>query len=353
MEYKSLDGRGDIKSMTPEEISAQVKAAGLEPYRAKQITRRLFAGLCTGFDEMTELSARHKERLDALFAVARCTVEQRLVSRDGTEKYLFRLADGEYIESVLMSYGHGNTVCISTQAGCRMGCVFCASTKGGFRRNLLPSEMLLQIEEILRERRKREPEFRVSNIVLMGIGEPLDNYDNVLRFLFLVNLKEGLNIGYRHISLSTCGVVPMIRRLALENLPITLSVSLHAADNEKRNEIMPINRNYPLEQLIDACAFYQSKTGRRISFEYALIGSFNDSMEDARNLSKLVNNLLCHVNLIPINEIKEKNFKKTTKNAGFLFTNTLEDSKINVTVRRKLGEDINAACGQLRGERLE
>ena len=342
----------DIKRLFPEELEEKIKELGFPSFRARQIWRGLFLNLKTSFDEMTDLPKAMREELSQHFDVRVARVLEKLVSKlDGTEKYLFSLYDDSVIESVLMRYEHGNTVCVSTQVGCRQGCAFCASTKNGFVRNLSAGEILGQIEAITREHRD-ESGFRVDNIVLMGIGEPLDNYDEVVRFLKLVNNKNGLNIGYRHISLSTCGLVPEILRLAREELPITLSISLHAPNDEIRSATMPINRRYPMSELLDACREYQSVTGRRISFEYALIDGVNDSPCHARELAGRIKGLLCHVNLIPVNPIKEKNFKKTTKNNLILFTNTLNESKINVTVRRRLGADIDAACGQLRNKKM-
>ncbi len=343
----------DIKSLNEAELCEIIVELGIPKFRAKQIWLQLFQKLKTDFAEMSDIPKSLLPTLNEHFEIRTPQVLEKLVSRlDGTEKYLFRLYDGSIIESVLMRYEHGNSVCVSTQVGCRQGCAFCASTKNGFVRSLTAGEILGQIESITREHTGEEG-FRVDNIVLMGIGEPLDNYDNVLKFLHLVNDKNGLNIGYRHISLSTCGLVPEIKRLARENLPITLSISLHAPNDEIRSATMPINRRYNIDELIEACREYQAVTGRRISFEYALIDGVNDSVEHARELAKRLKGLLCHVNLIPVNPIKEKNFKKTTKNNLILFTNSLNNSKINATVRRRLGADIDAACGQLRNKRMQ
>ena len=343
----------DIKSLNEAELCEIIVELGIPKFRAKQIWLQLFQKLKTDFAEMSDIPKSLLPTLNEHFEIRTPQVLEKLVSRlDGTEKYLFRLYDGSIIESVLMRYEHGNSVCVSTQVGCRQGCAFCASTKNGFVRSLSAGEILGQIESITREHMGEEG-FRVDNIVLMGIGEPLDNYDNVLKFLHLVNDKNGLNIGYRHISLSNCGLVPEIKRLARENLPITLSISLHAPNDEIRSATMPINRRYNIDELIEACREYQAVTGRRISFEYALIDGVNDSVEHARELAKRLKGLLCHVNLIPVNPIKEKNFKKTTKNNLILFTNSLNNSKINATVRRRLGADIDAACGQLRNKRMQ
>lgn len=333
----------DILSLYPNEIEDLVEELGEKKYRAAQIFSWLYKG-AGDFSQMTNLSKPFIAKLKGKAVIKKITIEQKLVSLiDGTIKYLFALNDGEKIESVFMRYKHGNTICLSTQAGCRMGCSFCASTMNGWRRNLTPSEMLLQIMKT-----EADTGEKISNIVLMGIGEPLDNYDNVIRFIRLVNNKDGLNIGMRHISLSTCGLVDKIDRLAEEDIPLTLSVSLHAADNDTRRAIMPIANKWTVEELVDACKRYIQKTGRRISFEYAMIASVNDSVRDAEKLGKLLSGMLCHVNLIPINPVLGKNYKKSEKNSIEVFTQTLEKYKINVTVRRKLGSDIDASCGQLR-----
>jgi 23S rRNA (adenine2503-C2)-methyltransferase len=344
--------RTDIKSLNEQELTEHIKELGIPAFRAKQIWRQLFLNLKTDFEDMSDIPKSLLPKLNEHFEIRTPKVLEKLVSKlDGTEKYLFTLYDGSVIESVLMRYEHGNSVCVSTQVGCRQGCAFCASTKNGFVRSLTAGEILGQIEAITREHSGEE--FRVDNIVLMGIGEPLDNFDNVVKFLRLVNDKNGLNIGYRHISLSTCGLVPEIKRLAEENLPITLSISLHAPNDEIRDKIMPVNRRYPMNELLKACRDYQKVTGRRISFEYALIDGVNDSVEHAKELAGRLRGIMCHVNLIPVNPIKEKNFKKTTKNNLILFTNELNNSKINATVRRRLGADIDAACGQLRNKRMQ
>ncbi len=335
----------DLLSMFPEELAEFCVQLGQPKYRGKQIFEGLYKGK-REFDEFSTLPKGFREKLVENAFIPTAKIKRKLVSAiDGTVKYLYELHDGETVESVFMRYHHGNTMCISTQVGCRMGCAFCASTKAGLVRSLMPSEMLLQILEA-----ERDLNERVSNIVLMGMGEPLDNYDNVIKFLKLVNNVSGLNIGLRHISLSTCGLVDKMDRLAEEGLPITLSVSLHAPNDEKRKQTMPIANKYSVKELIDACKRYIDKTGRRISFEYALISGVNDSKEDAHELGRLLSGMLCHLNLIPVNPIKEKNFQRSEKNAIKLFTETIELYKINVTVRRKLGSDINASCGQLRAD---
>lgn len=337
--------KADVLSMFPDELSELCVALGQPKYRGKQIYEGLYKGN-RDFSEFSVLPKQFREKLSEHAYIPTATIKRKLVSAiDGTVKYLYKLHDGETVESVFMRYHHGNTMCISTQVGCRMGCAFCASTKAGLVRSLEPSEMLLQIMEA-----ERDLGERVSNIVLMGMGEPLDNYDNVIKFLHLVNHEGGLNIGLRHISLSTCGLVDKIDRLSDEGLPITLSISLHAPNDEIRKQTMPIANKWSIKELLDACRRFTDKTGRRISFEYALISGINDSEKDAHELGRLLSGMLCHVNLIPVNPIKEKNFQRSEKNAIKVFTETVETYKISVTVRRKLGADINASCGQLRAE---
>jgi 23S rRNA (adenine2503-C2)-methyltransferase len=338
--------------MLPQELEQYFVSIGEAKFRAKQVFTRLHRG--ERIAEITNLSKALRQKLTEETLDTLPEVEERLVSKiDGTVKYLFRLYDGACIESVFMKYKHGNTLCISSQVGCRMGCKFCASTIGGKVRDLLPSELLGQI--IAAEKDSGE---RISNIVMMGIGEPLDNYDNVIRFLMLVNHPDGLNIGYRHISLSTCGVVSGIEKLAKENLPITLSISLHAANDERRSEIMPINNKWKVADLLSACVSYYKTTGRRISFEYTLISGKNDSEADALELAQLLNSYFrpigapIHVNLIRVNEVKETGFKKGSAESVNAFAATLEKRGITATVRRKLGSDVNAACGQLRRSNL-
>ena len=342
----------DLLSLLPEELEQYFISIGEPKFRAKQTFARLHKGERIG--EITNLSKTLRERLTAETMDTLPYVEEKLVSKiDGTVKYLFRLYDGACIESVFMRYKHGNTLCISSQVGCRMGCKFCASTIGGKERDLLPSELLGQI--IAAEKDSGE---RISNVVMMGIGEPLDNYDNVIKFLLLVNHPDGLNIGYRHISLSTCGVVNGINRLAEEDLPITLSISLHAANDTRRSEIMPINNKWGVSALLNACLAYYSKTGRRISFEYTLISGKNDSEADAVELAEVLNSVFrpsgapIHVNLIRVNEVKETGFKKGSTESLNAFAKALERRGITATVRRKLGSDVNAACGQLRRSNL-
>lgn len=333
----------DIKSMTLAELTQELAQLGEPRFRAQQVYTWLHRGV-TDFGAMTNLSKALRQKLSEHFELVYPTLARRQESaHDGTIKYLWRLTDGNCVESVLMRYHHGNTVCISSEVGCPMGCAFCASTLGGLVRRLRPSEMLDQVLFT-----QLDSGLPVSNIVLMGIGEPLDNYDTVLRFLELVNSKEGLNIGMRHISLSTCGLVDKIDRLAEENLQLTLSVSLHAPTDEVRSSIMPVNRRYPVAELMQACKRYFEKTGRRISFEYAMIRGVNDTPEMARLLIGRLRGIAAHVNLIPLNEVAESPLKPSTPEAVRLFQKTLEESGIPATVRRTLGSDIDASCGQLR-----
>ena len=333
----------DIKSLLPDELKAELTAMGEPAFRAKQIFKWLWTGV-SGFDEMTNIPKSLQTRLDERFYITRPIAARKQVSAvDGTVKYLWQLRDGNAVESVVMQYKHGNTVCVSSQVGCRMGCAFCASTIGGRVRNLEPGEILDQVmfSEL-------DSGLKISNIVMMGIGEPLDNYDNVIKFLKLVNDPDGLNIGMRHISLSTCGLCEGIDKLAENNLQLTLSISLHAPDDETRSKIMPVNRTCGVEKLISHCRDYFSRTGRRISFEYAMIDGVNDTPEHAERLVKLIGDMGCHVNLIPLNEVEESKLKPSTPEHLRAFIDILEKHSINVTVRRRLGPDINASCGQLR-----
>ncbi len=343
----------DIRALTKEELEAVFAEHTIERYRATQVWQWLYKHV-DSFSQMSNLPLSLRSRLDEIFFICAPLHVDRICSKlDSTRKYLFTLEGGDYVESVLLEYAHGYSVCLSSQVGCKMGCTFCASSKAGFSRNLSPSEILLQMEYITRDMQKDHPDFRIGHIVLMGIGEPLDNYDNVLRFLRLANEKDGFGISYRNISLSTCGLVDKIDRLAEEGLPITLSVSLHAPSDQIRSQTMPINHKYPIRELMGACKRYTEKTGRRISFEYALIRGVNDSPAHARMLGKLLRGMLCHLNLINVNETKENNCKKTSKEALKLFTNELKECKINVTLRRTMGADIEAACGQLRRKKLQ
>lgn len=333
----------DIKSMNYTEISAALKEMGEPAFRAKQIFVWLHKGV-KSFDEMTNLSKALREKLDAQYYITVPKIVRKQQSaKDGTIKYLWQLEDGNCVETVLMRYHHGNSVCISSEVGCAMGCAFCASTKGGLVRRLRPSEM---VDQVLFA--SLDSGLPISNIVLMGIGEPLDNYDTVLRFLELINSPDGMNIGMRHISLSTCGLVDKIARLAEEQLQLTLSVSLHAPLDEIRSTIMPVNKKYNVETLLEACRSYFQKTGRRISFEYAMIRDVNDSKEIAEILAKKLEGIGAHVNLIPLNNIEESPLKPSTRKSVMEFQQTLEQHGIPATVRRTLGSDIDASCGQLR-----
>lgn len=333
----------DILSMLPEEIAADLAAMGEQKFRAKQIFRWLSRGV-RSFDEMTDLSKTLREKLKEQYELYRPEVLSKQVSQlDGTIKYLWKLRDGNAVETVVMSYKHGNTVCISTQVGCRQGCAFCASTIGGLVRCLEASEIL---DEVLFSQIDSGKE--ISNIVLMGIGEPLDNFDSVMRFLTLVNHPDGMNIGMRHISLSTCGLIERFDELAARNLQLTLSVSLHAPDDETRSKIMPANRGRGVEALIESCRRYYDKTGRRISFEYAMIDGVNDTQYHAKLLAKHALYVGAHVNLIPLNHVEERKFQPSTPGHMKAFIKVLESAGVNVTVRRKLGGDVDASCGQLR-----
>ncbi len=333
----------DLKSLTREELSAYIKELHQPAFRSKQIFRWLHRGV-SSFDEMTDLPATLRDVLKENAKIADLKIYKKFQSKlDETVKYLFQLEDGHLIETVAMKYNHGYSVCISCQVGCRMGCGFCQSTKNGLVRSLSAGEILDQILKV-----QADLGSRISNIVMMGIGEPLDNYENVIRFLKNVNDPEGVNIGYRHISLSTCGLIPGILKLAEENLPITLSISLHATTDENRSKTMPVNRKYHLNELIEACRSYQSVTGRRISFEYAVIKGLNDTKEDAERLSRLLKGILCHVNLIPVNPIENGVFKAPDRTSLYQFQKNLTDLGLNATIRRTLGSDISASCGQLR-----
>ncbi|MGN0601425.1 MAG: 23S rRNA (adenine(2503)-C(2))-methyltransferase RlmN [Oscillospiraceae bacterium] len=339
------DGKIDILSLTSDELLNLIEQMGEKPFRAKQIFQWLHVKKVSDFSEMTNLSAQLRDKLQQKFCIKSLFVCKRLESNsDNTVKYLYELDDGNHIESVLMEYNYGNTICVSTQVGCKMGCRFCASTIAGFKRNLTASEILLQVYEA-----EKNSGRHISGVVLMGIGEPLDNYDNVLAFLKLISCPEGANISLRHVSLSTCGLVPKIYELAKLRLGLTLSISLHAADNNTRSEIMPVNDRYDINELLEACHYYFNTTGRRISFEYALIDGHNDSYDDAKKLAQLLKNFICHVNIIPVNKIKERDFKSDRKSA-YRFQKYLNELGINATVRRTLGADIDAACGQLRRE---
>lgn len=344
----------DLLSLLPNELEEFMLSLGEPKYRAKQLFSQMHKGISP--DEMTNVGKATKQKLDERAFFYLPSIKRKLVSAlDGTVKYLFELRDGNCVESVVMRYKHGNTICVSSQVGCRMGCAFCASTIGGKVRDLDASEILTQVLKAQLDMGER-----ISNIVMMGIGEPLDNYSNVIKFLKLVGCEDGMNIGYRHVSLSTCGVVDKIDALAKENLPITLSISLHASNDETRSSIMPINKKWNIASLLDACKRYYATTGRRISFEYTLISGKNDTPKSALELSSLLSGKLrpknskesfpIHVNLIPVNPVTETEFSASDKQAVMKFASILEKNGIRATVRRRLGSDINASCGQLRRE---
>ena len=334
---------GNLKSMTQPEIGAVLKELGQPAFRAKQVYTWLHKGV-RSYDEMTNLPKALRDVLAETYPICAPKVVRKQESqKDGTIKYLWQLSDGNCVETVLMRYHYGNTVCISTEVGCRMGCAFCASTLGGLVRRLEPYEMLDQVLFT-----QLDSGLPVSHIVLMGIGEPLDNMDNVLRFLALVNSEDGMNISMRHISLSTCGLVPKIDELAKHKLQISLAISLHGPNNEIRSRIMPVNKAYPIEELLDACRRYYAATGRRIHFEYAMIDGVNDSPENAKELLRRLKGLPAHVNMIPLNHVEESPLKPSSRSAVAAFQKTLEDGGVTATVRRTLGGDIDASCGQLR-----
>lgn len=344
MSLETENERPDLRSMYPEELKTVMAELGEKPFRASQLFAWMHQKLADSYDAMTNLSAGLRQKLAGRYPLGLPeAVDVQTSEIDGTRKYLFRLFDGNVIESVWMQYHHGNSVCISSQAGCRMGCRFCASTLDGLSRSLRASEMLGQIYQI----QKLTGE-RVSHVVVMGSGEPLDNYDNLLRFIRLASAPEGLNISQRNLTVSTCGLVPEMYRLAEERLQITLALSLHAASDAKRKEMMPIANRYSLKEVMGACRNYFEKTGRRITFEYALAAGQNDSEADAEDLSRLLSGFPCHVNLIPINPVKERKFRRSAKKMVVNFQNKLEKCGINVTIRREMGGDIDGACGQLR-----
>lgn len=333
----------DILSLSLEELENILIENGEKKFRAKQIFQWLHVKRVFDFSKMTDISVQLRQSLNEIFCIKGLFVQKKLESAiDNTVKYLYRLPDGNFVETVLMEYNYGRSICVSTQVGCKMGCRFCASAIAGYVRDLEPSEILMQIYET-----EKDAGVRVSGVVLMGIGEPLDNFANVMKFLNLLSDKNGNNLSLRHVSLSTCGIVPRIYDLADRKLQLTLSVSLHSADNDKRSEIMPVNRTYNIDKLIEACRVYIEKTGRRVTFEYAVIDNVNSAEKDADKLADLLRGLNCHVNLIPVNQVKERNYK-TAASGVAQFAKRLEKRGINATVRRTLGSDIEAACGQLR-----
>lgn len=339
----------DIKSLNNEELAEWVRENSLPAFRAKQIFSWLHKSGVSDFSEMSNVSKDLRNKLSEEFYISSCEIENKYVSAiDGTVKYLFRLSDGEFLETVIMKYKYGYTICVSSQVGCKMGCRFCASTLAGFKRNLTAGEIESQLHSA-----QRDLGIRISHIVLMGIGEPLDNFDNVLRFIENVNSEDGLNISVRNITLSTCGIVPRIKDLMKHDLQLTLTISLHAPNDKIRSKIMPVNDRWKINEVIDACREYAELTSRRVSFEYTLIKDVNDTPECAEELSKLLKGMLCHVNLIPVNNVEErKNIRSSDKSVN-KFLHILQKNGINATIRRTLGSDINASCGQLRRKKTE
>lgn len=337
----------NIKNYNLEDIKKELQEIGEKAFRAEQIFKWLYDEKVQSFDEMTNLSLSLREKLKNNYTMCNFNIIKKQESKDGTIKYLFDVLDGNAIETVLMRYHHGNSICVSSQIGCKMGCKFCASTGINFIRNLTSGEI---VEQIIRV--EQDTKERISNVVFMGIGEPLDNYDNVVNAIRIINHPKGLNIGARHISISTSGLVPKIYQLAEENIQCTLSISLHATNNEKRTNMMPVNQTYPIEELLQACKDYIAKTNRRISFEYALAKDNNDNLGDAKQLVKLLKGMLCHVNLIPINKIENGQFDKSSNENIMQFRDYLNEHGIVATIRRELGSDIDAACGQLRRKNL-
>lgn len=339
----------DISSLSWAELQDEILNLGLPKFRAKQIFEWLHKYGASDFSEMTNISKSLREQLDDLYFIPDCKIEEKYVSKiDSTVKYLFRLYDGEYVESVIMKYKYGYTICVSSQVGCKMGCRFCASTLAGFKRNLSAGEIEAQLHSA-----QKDLNIKISHIVMMGIGEPLDNFENVVAFLYNVNSENGLNISMRNITISTCGIVPRIYDLMQLGLPVTLTVSLHAPNDKIRSKTMPVNDKWGISDLIDACKKYADKTGRRVSFEYTLIKGVNDSKECADELSKCLSGMLSHVNLIPVNDVAERGNVRGSRESIIKFQDELKRNKINVTIRRTLGADINASCGQLRRKKNE
>lgn len=334
----------DIKSLSFDELSGEIQNLSLPKFRTAQIYKWLHKNGVQSFDEMTDISKNLRAKLSENYFIPSCTIEEKYVSElDGTVKYLFRLYDGEYVESVVMKYKYGCTICVSSQVGCRMGCNFCASTLAGFKRNLLPAEMESQLHSA-----QNDLKIRISHIVLMGIGEPLDNYDNVIKFIRTVNNENGLNISLRDVTISTCGIVPGIYDLINENIPVTLTLSLHAPNDALRSSMMPVNNRWCVDEAIKACREYAVKTRRRVSFEYTLINGVNDTKACAKELAGKLHGFISHVNLIPVNDVEERGNVRSTDSAVRNFRDTLQSLGINATIRRTLGKDINASCGQLR-----
>jgi 23S rRNA (adenine2503-C2)-methyltransferase len=340
--------KDNIKDYNLEELKEILIDLGEKPYRAEQIFKWIMQENVTSFDDMSNIPIELRNKLKEKFDLQIFNILKKQVSKDGTKKYLFDVLDGNAIESVLMEYKHGFTICVSSQIGCKMGCKFCASTGVKFSRNLTAGEIVEQLLAI-----QRDENIKISNLVFMGIGEPLDNYDNVMKAIAILNNPKGINMGARHISISTSGIVPKIYELADRNIQCTLSISLHSANNEKRSQMMPVNNVYKIEELMEACKYYIEKTNKRISFEYALAKENNDNLEDAKELVKLLKGMLCHVNLIPINKIENGKFNKSTNENILKFRDYLNEKGIVATVRRELGSDIDAACGQLRKKEVE
>ena len=339
----------DIKSMSLQELEIIIKEKGEKAFRAKQIYQWIHQKQVSSYEEMSNIPLKLREILEEEYPLMKLNMIQvQESSLDGTRKYLFGLEDGNMVESVWMKYHHGNSVCISSQVGCRMGCRFCASTLDGLERNLKPSEMLEQIYSIIRHTGER-----VSNLVIMGTGEPMDNYENVVKFLRLLTGEEGYNMSQRNITVSTCGIVEGIRKLAEEKLQITLALSLHATTDEKRRHLMPVAYRYELKEVLKACEYYFEKTGRRVSFEYSLVAGVNDNLNDAKELADLVKGMNCHVNLIPVNPIKERDYRQSEKKQIEDFKNYLNNKGVTATVRREMGRDIDGACGQLRRRHMK
>ena len=335
----------DLRSLSYEEVENLILSISEAKYRAGQIFEWIHKKQADNFDDMKNIPSKLKDKLISsgyeIFSVTKVRMQES--KEDGTRKYLFELHDGEYVESVFMRYSHGNSVCVSSQVGCRMGCSFCASTLDGLVRNLSAGEIIGQIYAIMKDTGER-----VSNVVIMGSGEPFDNYDNVLSFMRLLNSEKGINISGRNVTVSTCGLVEKIRQFADEEMSATLAISLHASNDEKRRQIMPIANRYSIDEIIAACKYFFDKTGRRLTFEYSLIAGVNDSETEAKELSSLLKGLNCHVNLIPVNPVKETGYKSPSREAALSFKNKLEKNHINVTIRREMGRDIDGACGQLR-----
>ena len=338
----------NIKDYNLEQLKQEIISIGEKPFRAEQIFKWLYEEKVKSFDEMTNISLELREKLKQNYSICNYKILKKQEASDGTKKYLFDVLDGNAIETVLMQYHHGYSICVSSQIGCKMGCKFCASTGIKFIRNLTSGEIVEQILAV-----EQDEKIKISNVVFMGIGEPLDNYDNVINAIRIINNPKGLNIGARHISISTSGLVPKIYKLAEENIQCTLSISLHATTNEKRSEMMPVNNTYKIEELLEACKDYIEKTNRRISFEYALAKDNNDNLEDAKRLVKLLKGMICHVNLIPINKIENGKYQKSSNENIIKFRDYLNEHGIVATIRRELGSDIDAACGQLRRKNLK